>query len=145
MKFIGDLHIHSRFSRATSRSLDLPRLDYWAGRKGLALVGTGDMTHPQWLAEIKEQLVEDEEGLYRLKTDYVLEGDGKTRFVLSGEISSIYKQGGRVRKVHSVILMPSLAAAEKFMNRLDRLGNIKSDGRPILGLSAKDLDRKSVV
>ncbi|MFH1136085.1 MAG: UvrD-helicase domain-containing protein [Pseudomonadota bacterium] len=139
MKYIADLHIHSRFSRATSRSLDLPRLDYWAGRKGLAVVGTGDMTHPQWLAEIKEQLVEAEDGLYKLKPDYILSGEGETRFILSGEISSIYKQGGRVRKVHSVVLLPNLAAAEKYLGRLDRLGNVKSDGRPILGLSAKDL------
>ena len=139
MPFIADLHIHSRFSRATSKSLDLPNLDLWAGHKGLAVVGTGDAVHPAWLAEIEENLIPAEEGLYRLKPDVAGPGRGRTRFILSTEISSIYKQGGCVRKVHSLILLPDLEAAQSLSAKLDQLGNIRSDGRPILGLSAKDL------
>ncbi|MEW6263044.1 MAG: UvrD-helicase domain-containing protein [Thermodesulfobacteriota bacterium] len=137
--FIADFHIHSRFSRATARNLNLPVLDWWAGRKGLALIGTGDFTHPAWLAELESQLLEAEEGLYRLKAQSVLPGGGQTRFVLSGEISSIYKKDGRVRKVHSLILMPSLAGVRRLVERLSRLGNLAADGRPILGLDARDL------
>ncbi|MEW5721866.1 MAG: UvrD-helicase domain-containing protein, partial [Thermodesulfobacteriota bacterium] len=139
MTFIADLHIHSRFSRATARNLDLPLLDEWAGRKGLAVLGTGDVTHPGWLAEIEAQLDVAEEGLFRLKPDFVRHGQGETRFLLSGEISSIYKKDGRTRKVHNLILLPDLAAARKLADRLDTLGNIRSDGRPILGLDARDL------
>ncbi|MBW2624533.1 MAG: UvrD-helicase domain-containing protein, partial [Deltaproteobacteria bacterium] len=142
MDFIADLHIHSRFSRATSRKLDLPLLDYWARRKGLHLIGTGDVTHPEWLAETREQLIESEEGLYRLKqgTGGPSSPEGAaTRFVLSAEISSIYKKNGRVRKIHSLILLPNFEVAENFSQRLDGIGNIRSDGRPILGLDAKDL------
>ena len=139
MKFAADLHIHSRFSRATSRSLDLPTLDYWAGLKGLTVLGAGDATHPVWLAELEEQLLPAEQGLYRLKPEFARPDAGQTRFMLTAEISSIYKQGDRVRKVHSLILLPNLAVARTLHERLDRIGNVKSDGRPILGLSAKDL------
>lgn len=139
MRFFADLHIHSRFSRATSRSLDLRNLDYWAARKGIQVLGTGDLTHPEWLSEIEEQLVEAEQGLFRLKPELAMEGGGETRFTLTGEISSIYKKGDKVRKVHSVVMMPTMDSARKFMERLDKIGNIRSDGRPILGLDAKDL------
>ena len=139
MKYIADLHIHSRFSRATARNLNLPTLGHYAKRKGLTVVGTGDATHPQWLAELEEQLTESEEGLFRLKPEYVLDGGGQTRFILSAEISSIYKKDGRVRKVHSLILLPGLASARSFHERLDRIGNVRSDGRPILGLDVYDL------
>jgi len=142
LEFIADLHIHSRFSRATSRKLDLPLLDFWARRKGLALIGTGDVTHPEWLAETREQLIEAEEGFYRLKEasdDLKYTEEGGTRFILSAEISSIYKKRDRVRKIHSLILLPNFEIAEKLSNRLDKIGNIRSDGRPILGLDAKDL------
>ena len=138
MEFSADLHVHSRFSRATSRELDLPSLDLWAERKGLTVVGTGDLTHPEWLAEIEEQLEPAETGLFRLKPEF-FKGGGQTRFILSTEISSIYKKNGRVRKIHSVILMPNLEAARRLSERLGRLGNVKSDGRPILGLDARDL------
>ena len=137
--FIADLHIHSRFSRATSKSLDLPNLDLWAGRKGIHVVGTGDITHPGWLDELEEQLEEAEEGLYRLKSEYALENGGQARFILSGEISNIYKKDGKVRKVHNVVLMPSLETARALSNKLDAIGNVRSDGRPILGLDSKDL------
>lgn len=138
MKYIADLHIHSRFSRATSKSLDLTALDLWAGYKGLQVVGTGDLTHPEWWSEIEERLVPAEEGFFQLKPEFSAGANG-TRFVLSTEISSIYKKGGRVRKVHSLILFPGMESARRFSERLDRIGNLKSDGRPILGLDAKDL------
>ncbi|MFH1092090.1 MAG: UvrD-helicase domain-containing protein, partial [Pseudomonadota bacterium] len=139
MKLIADLHIHSRFSRATARNLNLPTLDLWASKKGLAVIGTGDFTHPGWRAEIEEQLLPAEEGLFRLKPQLALDGGGETRFVLSVEISSIYKKKGQVRKVHNLILMPDLDAARSLTRRLATLGNVTSDGRPILGLDARDL------
>ena len=142
--FYADLHIHSRYSRATSRDCDLPHLDLWARKKGIALVGTGDFTHPAWRQELQEQLLPAEEGLYRLKEAYRLPWDsawpqGEPRFLVTGEISSIYKQGGKTRKVHNVLLLPSLEAAEKLARRLERIGNLQADGRPILGLSSHDL------
>ncbi len=142
--YIADLHIHSKYSRATSRDCDLPHLDFWARRKGIQLLGTGDFTHPAWRAELAEQLVPAEEGLYCLRKELRLPdkvgGDlASPRFVLSGEISSIYKKGGRVRKVHNLILLPSLEDAENLSHRLEAIGNIHSDGRPILGLDSRDL------
>lgn len=113
--YIADLHIHSKYSRATSRDGDAPHLDLWARRKGIGLLGTGDFTHPAWRAELTEMLEEAEEGLYRLRDEYRLpcETAGDTpRFVVSGEISTIYKRGGKTRKVHHVILLPGLEAAE---------------------------------
>ena len=142
--YIADLHIHSRFSRATSKEGDASHLDLWAGRKGIGLVGTGDFTHPAWRAELQEMLTPAEEGFYTLKPQYRLPSDTAgaaqpPRFVLTGEISSIYKKNGRVRKVHNLILLPSLQAAEELSRRLERVGNIHSDGRPILGLDSRDL------
>ena len=141
--FIADLHIHSRFSRATSRDCDAPHLDLWAKRKGIQLVGTGDFTHPAWRAELAEMLIPAEEGFYRLKDDLALPcetlGALSPRFVISGEISTIYKRGGKTRKVHHVILLPSLEAAETLSHRLEAIGNLHSDGRPILGLDSRDL------
>ena len=142
--YIADLHIHSRFSRATSKEGDAPHLDLWAGRKGIGLVGTGDFTHPAWRAELQEMLTPAEEGFYTLKPQYRLPSDTAgaaqpPRFVLTGEISSIYKKNGRVRKVHNLILLPSFQAAEELSRRLERVGNIHSDGRPILGLDSRDL------
>lgn len=133
--YLADLHIHSKYSRATSRDLEPERLSDWARRKGIGLVGTGDFTHPAWRAELKETLTEAEEGLYRLR-------DGPAdapRFVVTGEISTIYKKDGKVRKVHSLILLPHLEAAENLSRRLEAIGNIRSDGRPILGLDCRDL------
>ena len=139
--FIADLHIHSKYSRATSRDCDTAHLDFWARRKGIHLLGTGDFTHPAWRAELAEKLIPAEEGLYRLREEYRLPDsiDGQSlspRFILSGEISSIYKKNGRTRKVHNVILLPSLEDAEALAHRLESIGNIHSDGRPILGLTA---------
>ena len=112
---IADLHIHSRFSRATSRECDAPHLDLWARRKGVDLVGTGDFTHPEWRRELSAMLEEAGEGVFALKPSLRLpcETAGDPRFVLSAEISSIYKRDGRTRKVHNVILMPSFAATDR--------------------------------
>ena len=144
MKMIADLHIHSRFSMATSKEGMPENLDFWARKKGISLIGTGDFTHPVWREELKERLVSEGNGLYRLRDAYVKEesrkfpGEG-TRFVVSGEISSIYKKNGKTRKVHNVILLPSLEAADAMAQRLEKIGNIHSDGRPILGLDSHDL------
>lgn len=144
MKMIADLHIHSRFSMATSKEGTPENLDFWARKKGISLIGTGDFTHPVWREELKERLVSEGNGLYRLRDAYVKEesrkfpGEG-TRFVVSGEISSIYKKNGKTRKIHNVILLPSLEAADAMAQRLEKIGNIHSDGRPILGLDSHDL------
>ena len=144
MKTIADLHIHSRFSMATSKEGTPENLDFWARKKGISLIGTGDFTHPVWREELKERLVTEGNGLYRLRDEYVKEeswkfpGEG-THFVVSGEISSIYKKNGKTRKVHNVILLPSLETADAMAQRLEKIGNIHSDGRPILGLDSHDL------
>jgi DNA helicase-2/ATP-dependent DNA helicase PcrA len=147
MEFVADLHIHSRFSRATSRDLDLPHLWVWAQRKGVTVVGTGDFTHPGWFAELERDLVPAEEGLYRLRPEQerALQERvppacrGKVRFLLSVEISNIYKVGDRTRKVHNLICAPTLEAAAGLGRALARIGNLRSDGRPILGLDSRDL------
>ncbi len=147
-KLIVDLHIHSHYSRATSKQLTPEYLDYWARIKGIQVVGSGDITHPGRLAELLEKLDPAEAGLFRLKPAFrdqaaVAAGfpapDGEVRFLLTGEISNIYKKGERVRKVHNVVCLPDFAAAEKLQHKLDAIGNITSDGRPILGLDSKDL------
>ncbi|MEA5059138.1 MAG: hypothetical protein EOM66_02915 [Clostridia bacterium] len=142
--YTADLHIHSKYSRATSRDCDAPHLDLWARYKGIDLLGTGDFTHPAWRAELAANLEEAEEGLYVLREGAGLPeasavGGAQPRFVISGEISCIYKRDGKTRKVHNLILLPSLEAAESLSHRLEAIGNIHSDGRPILGLDSRDL------
>ena len=148
--WVADLHIHSRYSRACSKDLDLHGLAWWARRKGIALLGTGDVTHPAWRDHLRETLAEaGEPGLFRLKPDDEaavrrklpprLAAEPDARFMLSVEISTIYKAGERTRKVHHLIYLPSLAAADRFAERLGRVGNLASDGRPILGLPSRDL------
>lgn len=144
MKQIADLHIHSRYSMATSKEGTPTHLDLWARKKGISIVGTGDFTHPAWREELREQLERTEDGLYKLKEEHVLAkardfGGDSPRFVITGEISSIYKKNGKTRKVHSLILLPSLEDAEKLSKKLEMIGNIHSDGRPILGLDCHDL------
>jgi uncharacterized protein (TIGR00375 family) len=147
MKFIADFHVHSKFSRATSRNLDLEHLRLWGMRKGINVVGTADFTHPGWLAELGKKLEPAEEGLYTLKEEFARDfrhefvpaGAEEVRFILTVEISSIYKRHDRVRKVHNVLFAPSLEVAEAIHKRLDAIGNVKSDGRPILGLDSRDL------
>lgn len=147
--FRADLHIHSRFSRATSKKLTLRLLAAWAQAKGLDVIATGDFTHPEWMAEIEEYLEPDGSGLYVLKDQNglgeqlpFLDGAplaGNTRFMLCTEISSIYKKAGKVRKNHNLVFMPSIEMAKNFSARLAQVGNLESDGRPILGLDAKNL------
>ncbi|WP_462323730.1 UvrD-helicase domain-containing protein [Desulfoplanes sp.] len=147
--FLADLHIHSRFSRATSKNLTFRNLAAWASVKGLDVVGTGDFTHPGWLAMLEDELEPEDGGLFRLKDPKGLNREipgmedmelpCRTRFLLSTEISSIYKRGGRVRKVHNLVYMPDLDAVKRFNAKLAQVGNIESDGRPILGLDARDL------
>ncbi len=142
--FIADLHIHSKYSRATSKDCVPEMLELWARRKGLDLIGTGDFTHPAWREELSQKLEPAEEGLYRLKNELQIKEkiggrEIEPRFILSGEISSIYKKNGKVRKVHNVILLPSLEAAEELALKLEAIGNLHSDGRPILGLDSRDL------
>jgi DNA helicase-2/ATP-dependent DNA helicase PcrA len=144
MKYIADLHIHSRYSRATSRELNLDSIYKWAKIKGINVVGTGDFTHPQWLDEIKEKLVPDGSGFFRLKEppeSKSLPGtqDIDVRFCLSAEISSIYKFENRVRKNHNLIFAANLETVTKINARLSEIGNLKSDGRPILGLPSRNL------
>jgi DNA helicase-2/ATP-dependent DNA helicase PcrA len=145
--FVADLHVHSYLSRATSRELDLEHLHAWAQRKGIAVVATGDFTHPRWLAELRDKLVPAGAGLFRLRDDLAAAVDdtvpaacrSEVRFVLSVEVSSIYKRDGRVRKVHNLLYAPDFEVAARIASRLARIGNIESDGRPILGLDSRDL------
>ncbi len=147
MKIVADLHLHSHYSRATSKDLDFEHLSQWAQLKGVQVVGTGDIAHPGWLQEMKAKLEPAEEGLFRLKPEVAQAVQEKVpvacqapvRFMLAGEISSIYKKGDKTRKVHNVIFAPSLAAVEKIQAELEKIGNIRSDGRPILGLPSRDL------
>ncbi|HKR52354.1 MAG TPA: UvrD-helicase domain-containing protein [Pseudonocardiaceae bacterium] len=148
MRFHADLHIHSKYSRACSKDCDLEHLTWWARRKGITLVGTGDFTHPAWFEHLRENLVPAEPGLFRLREDLdrnitcrlppsVAAAD--VRFMLSVEISTIYKRAEHTRKVHHLVYVPDLDAAAEFNRRLGRIGNLGSDGRPILGLDSRDL------
>lgn len=143
MFFYSDLHIHSKYSRATSRDCDLEHLAFWAKKKGLSVISTGDFTHPAWFNEIKEKLVPADEGTYRLRPDIektIFNPDEEpVRFILSVEISTIYKKWDKTRKVHHVCFMPNLESAENFRQKLGAIGNITSDGRPILGLDSRSL------
>jgi DNA helicase-2/ATP-dependent DNA helicase PcrA len=147
VRFYADLHIHSKYSRACSRDCDLEHLTWWAQRKGISLVGTGDFTHPAWHDHLRETLVPAEPGLFTLRPELDRDiartlpasGVGDVRFMLSVEISTIYKRDDRTRKVHHLIYMPSFDAAAEFNRRLGKIGNLGSDGRPILGLDSRDL------
>lgn len=147
MKLVADLHIHSHYSRATSKDLDFEHLWLWAQRKGVQVVGTGDLSHPGWLAEMRDKLEPAEEGLFRLREDAAAPVlaevppacRGPVRFMLTGEISNIYKRHGAVRKVHNVVFAPTLDAVARIQAKLETIGNIRSDGRPILGLDSRDL------
>jgi uncharacterized protein (TIGR00375 family) len=152
MRFIADFHIHSKYSRATSRDMDLESLDKWARIKGIKVLGTGDFTHPEWLKNLKQKLEPAEPGLFKLKKN-----SGETRFILTTEISCIYSKTraiakggkedlssltkGRVRKIHMVIFAPSFEIVDKINAQLGWIGNLKADGRPILGLDAKELTK----
>jgi len=150
MKLITDFHLHSKYSRATSPQMDLENLDKWAKIKGIKILGTGDFTHPEWFKNLKEKLEPAESGLFKLKNS-----NSQTRFILTTEISCVYSKTraaakgekedlsslpkGRVRKIHILIFSPSFETVEKINTQLGWVGNLKSDGRPILGLDAKEL------
>lgn len=134
MQFIADFHIHSKYSRATSKDMNLEQLDKWAKIKGIKVLSAGDFTHPEWLKELKEKLEPAEEGLFKLKG-----ASSAIRFILTVEISCIYSKKGRVRKIHILIFAPSLEIAEEINTQLGFRGNLRADGRPILGLDAKEL------
>lgn len=134
VKFIADFHLHSKYSRATSPQMDLENLDKWARIKGIKVLGTGDFTHPDWFKNLKEKLEPAESGLFKLRNS-----DSQTRFILTSEISCIYSKRGKVRKIHILIFAPSFEIVEKINIHLGWLGNLKADGRPILGLDAKEL------
>ena len=155
MRFIADLHIHSKYSRATSKDMDVDHLNKWAKIKGIKVLGTGDFTHHLWLKELKRKLEPAESGLFKIRkkvksslanNDWLPKNgnskiDKDVRFLLSSEISCIYSKNGRVRKIHLIILAPDFRAVEKINTRLGWIGNLKSDGRPILGLDAKELTK----
>lgn len=130
MKFTADLHIHSKYSRATSPNMNIKTLSEYAKLKGIALLGTGDFTHHLWLEELKNTLKDSGNGLF--------EYNG-VNFMLTGEISSIYSKNGKVRKIHNVIFTPSFDIADKINSALSGYGNIAYDGRPIIGIDAKNL------
>jgi uncharacterized protein (TIGR00375 family) len=144
MRYIADLHVHSRYSRATSKDMSPENIWKWAQLKGITVIGTGDFTHPQWFKELEEKVESSENGLFRLKKvfqkDYVPDScSADVFFILSTEISCIYSKKGKTRKIHSVIFVPDFVTAIKINAVLSRIGNLSSDGRPILGLDAKEL------
>ncbi|MFH1457636.1 MAG: endonuclease Q family protein [Candidatus Omnitrophota bacterium] len=132
MEFIADFHIHSKYSRATSRDMDIKHLAEWAKLKGITLMGTGDFTHHLWLEELKHHLEDTGSGLYKYQDVY---------FVLTTEISSIYSKKGRTYRIHNMVFSPSFKTVDKINETLARYGNLASDGRPILGMDAAEVAR----
>jgi uncharacterized protein (TIGR00375 family) len=146
MEFIADLHVHSPFSRATSRECSLAGLFAWARVKGIQVVATGDITHPLWRRAVREELAPAEPGFFRLRDEGVpsplaaaVSVEGSVRFLLSAEISCIYRRHGAVRRVHNLVYLPDLESADRLVRRLEQVGNLAADGRPILGLDSRDL------
>jgi uncharacterized protein (TIGR00375 family) len=129
-KFIADFHIHSKYSRATSKEMDVEHIAGWAKAKGIDVIGTGDFTHPSWRKELKAKLKQREGGLYEYKG---------VKFILTAEISNMYKKNGRGRRVHTILFVPDFKTADNISAMLNRRGNINSDGRPIFGFDVKDL------
>ncbi len=147
MKYVADLHIHSKFSRATARDMTLDTLAYWAKIKGIDLLATADFTHPEWLFLIKEKLEPSGNGFFRLKNILPPENENlksfpvspnEISFILSTEISFIYSKNGKVRKIHILILAPDFKSVDTINSKLAGIGNLRSDGRPILGMDAKE-------
>lgn len=154
MRIIADLQIHSKYSRACSQDLNPKNIGLWADKKGIQVIGTGDFTHPKWLAELKSSLEETKPGLFRLRlADDVVQAPGlpnkqgkalpyrpNALFMLTSEVSSIYKQGDKVRRVHNMIFAPSFEAVDRIIAGLEKRGaNLKADGRPIMGIHCDDL------
>ncbi|MBF0507260.1 MAG: DNA helicase UvrD, partial [Nitrospirae bacterium] len=141
---MADLHIHSKYSRATSKDLEPESLWRWAQLKGIEVIGTGDFTHPLWLKELQDKLEPGGRGLFTLRNGlckgYVPERcRADVAFMLTAEISCIYSKNGRVRKIHCIVMVPSFDDAERINLALSKIGNLRADGRPILGLDAKVL------
>jgi uncharacterized protein (TIGR00375 family) len=134
MRIIADFHLHSKYSRATSKEMEVETLARWAKKKGIGLVGTGDFTHPTYLTELRSKLEPIGNGFLRLKKE-----DQGVQFILTAEVSNIYNQAGKTRRIHTLLFAPSLEAAQAVSSKLGTLGKISSDGRPIFGFSAKDL------
>jgi len=144
MRYITDWHIHSRYSRACSKDLELPKIAEWCERKGINIVATGDWMHPKWFAHLEEYLEEVRQGIYRLKGDKgsknVNDERRRTEFMLVTEVSQIYKKNDKTRRVHNLVWSPSLEVCRKVNAELTKRGfNLKSDGRPILGIDSEDL------
>ena len=132
MEFIADFHIHSKYSRATSKDMDISHLSEWAKIKGINLMGTGDFTHHLWLEELKRSLTDTGNGLFRHKD---------VNFILTSEVSSIYSKNNRTYRIHNLIFAPSFKTVEKINDALGRRGNLAADGRPILGVDASEVAR----
>lgn len=155
MKFVCDLHLHSKYSRAVSQAMNLTNMEIWAKYKGINVLGTGDFTHPFWFDQLKTELVEAGNGLFKLKqpVSSSQRPESDVFFMLSAEISSIYSQGGKVRRIHNLFFFPKLAAVEKFNEELRKRNcNLRSDGRPIVGINSEELakiafscDEKAIV
>lgn len=128
--FIADFHIHSKYSRATSKDMDIEHLTKWAKIKGISLIGTGDFTHPEWLKEIKGKLEPVEYGIFRHKDIY---------FMLTAEVSNIYFKAGRSKKVHNIIFAPTFEIVREINKYMKAFGDLKSDGRPILDLDCEKM------
>lgn len=144
MRFIADLHIHSKYSRATSRDMSPESIWKWAQMKGIGVIGTGDFTHPAWIEELREKTEPSENGLLSLKKkfrsdDVPASCRADVSFLLTAEISCIYRKNDKTRKIHAIVLAPDFETAEKINAVLSTIGNLRADGRPILGLDAKKL------
>jgi uncharacterized protein (TIGR00375 family) len=144
MRFIADLHVHSRYSRATSKAMSPENIWKWAQLKGITVIGTGDFTHPEWFKELREKIESAENGLFRFKKEFQIDDvpdlcKADVFFVLSAEISCIYSKKGKIRKIHSIVFVPDFATAARINAVLSKIGNLSSDGRPILGLDSKEL------
>src|SRR3990170_6571178 len=134
MRFIADFHIHSKYSRATSKEMEVETLAVWAKKKGIALLGTGDFTHPTYFAELRSKIVPLGNGLFELK-----KGEKGLKFILTTEVCNMYTHGGKGRRIHNLIFAPSFEVAEAISSKLGNLGKLSSDGRPIFGFAAKEL------
>ena len=147
MRFYADFHVHSKYSRATSKDCHIENLAYWAKKKGLSLIGTGDMTHPEWRREIRKDLVENDRGLLQLKknvenavSERVPEScRNNVEFVLTGEVSTIYKSGHKTRKVHHLVIVPDIKKVDVLCKKLEKIGSLSADGRPILKIDSRSL------
>ncbi len=140
MKIVSDLHLHSKFSRAVSPNMNLQTMATYASQKGIDLLSTGDWTHPVWFKEVQNALEEISPGIYQLKSGQVKNANSSAKFLLSTEISLIYKQGEKVRRVHNLVFVPNIVTAEKVNQALTKRGaNLNADGRPIIGMSCHDL------